>query len=299
MTRQSWNTFKNLFSTIYEFRHGVMDALTPVDINVLVWTLGDGITHTEMKRYLTPIRMMMGIEQWLETKMSNGYNVMLVGDQVSQMIDTISSVKKSVLLRMIRKPFSFLLVVASTIVSEERNDIDNRFHISIMSTIPQSMVGKLANDTTAGYVGAENPDYMSSTMKMISSRKTPDIVITGTDMVGTTFSNWGLNLSRHVERNLFAVGDTDAFEVTGPYPVMNEVTYVNKVDGDTEHYCVLRLTKEGTYTLENAYITTNTAEVEDADRDGIRMIIALPSRLTVRGWVCYWMMLDCSVADKI
>jgi hypothetical protein len=292
MTRKSWDAFKNLFVQNYEFRSRMMESITPVDLNVLSWTFGVELSSQEKKTYLTPIRMMPGIQHWLTNRINSGHNVMLVGDDVNQLVSTILSRKKSVILRTMREPFSFLLVVASVTTTSETHNSRNTYSISYMATIPRSMMMNAVKDHSVGYMSLEDPTVMGPVMKSISCGKRPDMVITGTEWVDSADWNWSVDLEQCVG------GDVLLQLSVNPYPIMSTETYRSILRGETENPCILRLFKKDRHVLQKGYVTTDRDEMEEADYNSDVLMMRLPTLVTRKMWHQYVMLLDCTIVEE-
>jgi len=291
MTRKSWNTFKYLFVQNYEFRSRMMESITPVDLNVLSWTFGVELNTYEKKTYLTPVRMMSGIQQWLTTKIDCGHNIMLVGDDVSQMISTILSRKKSVVLRMIREPFSFLLVMTTFVVSPDGFGGRDECIISSMSSIPRSMVRSVVKDVSTKYLSLETYRNPPPFLKRISNRKRPDMVIVGTDMVESMDWSWSVNVGKYVSR---ISGQTTGIS---EYPIMSQYTYMDAMGNTTADPCILRLLKNGEYGLLKGEFTTDTDVMDNADRDSNTVMMQLPGMPLNQIASEFVMMIPCTITD--
>lgn len=292
MTRKSWNTFKYLFVQNYEFRTRMMENVTPVDLNVLSWTFGVELSNHEKQTYLTPIRMMPGIQQWLTTKIDSRHNVMLVGDDVNRLVCTVLSRKMSVVLRMIREPFSFLLVVTSVIESPAGLNSRDMYSISLMGNIPRSMVRSVVKDINTKYLSLETYTNPPPFLKRISDRKRPDMVIVGTDMVESMEWNWGVNVGKYVSRI--------SGQVTGisEYPIMNQSTYMHVMGNTTRDPCILRLLKNGRYGLLNGEFTIDAEVMEEADQNSNTLMMQLPGVPTIRAMSEFVMMIPCTIMDE-
>lgn len=76
---------------IYQVRSSILDELSGTDASALIWALGIVLTDHENRKYLNVLRDIPEHKEWIESMVSAGNKVMLIGSDLYRLFERISS----------------------------------------------------------------------------------------------------------------------------------------------------------------------------------------------------------------